>query len=103
MPEYPIPDMADVTLEGILKAIADPTRLAIVRDLVAAGGTTAKSELVDRFETGKATVAHHFRILREAGVTAYLVHGRTHEMILRRAELDAKFPGLIEAVSRPQE
>ena len=99
MPEYPIPDMADVQLEGVLKALADPTRLAIVR-MLADGRPRPKGEVWDAFETTKATCAHHFKTLREAGLVAYEVHGRTHDMMLRRAELDARFPGLIDAVTR---
>jgi DNA-binding transcriptional ArsR family regulator len=99
MPDYPIPDMAEVTLEGVLKAIADPTRLELVRRL-ADGDPQPKGDLMVDTAVGKATMAHHFKTLREAGLTSYIIHGRTHEMRLRRDELDAKFPGLIDAVTR---
>ena len=100
MPEYPIPDIADVTLEAVLKAIADPIRLEIVRRL-ADGRPQPKADLWDGIDVGKATMAHHFKTLREAGLTSYIIHGRTHEMVLRRPELDARFPGLLDAVTLP--
>jgi DNA-binding transcriptional ArsR family regulator len=46
----------------------------------------------------KSTMAHHFKTLREAGVTRTIVSGRTHEIQLRREELDDRFPGLVEAL-----
>ena len=36
--------------------------------------------------------------LREAGVTLTIVDGRTHAIQLRRAELDKRFPGLVDAL-----
>jgi hypothetical protein len=43
-------------------------------------------------------LSHHFKAMREAGLTRTLVDGRTHAIQLRRTELDARFPGLIEAL-----
>jgi DNA-binding transcriptional ArsR family regulator len=47
----------------------------------------------------KSTLSHHFKILREAGLTRTLVEGRMHYIQLRRVELDEKFPGLVEALT----
>ena len=44
-------------------------------------------------------MTHHFRTLREAGLTRTVVAGRTHTVELRRDELDARFPGLIDALT----
>ncbi|MFM0050756.1 ArsR/SmtB family transcription factor [Caballeronia grimmiae] len=46
----------------------------------------------------KSSVSHHFRILREPGLVRTRVAGTVHQDSLRRAELDARFPGLMEAV-----
>ena len=96
-PEFPIPDMADVTLVGVMRALSDPTRLRIVQQL-ADGEEHAKSGEVWGFDVHKSTMAHHFKILREAGITRTVVTGRTHSIQLRRSELDTKFPGLIDAL-----
>ncbi|MGP3534426.1 ArsR/SmtB family transcription factor [Microbacterium sp. RD1] len=98
MPEYPVPEIADVALEGVLKALGDPTRLAIVR-MLADGQARPKAEVWDAFATSKATCAHHFKTLREAGLVTYEVHGRTHDIRLRKIELDERFPGLLGAVT----
>jgi DNA-binding transcriptional ArsR family regulator len=98
MPDYPAPDMKDVELVDVMKALADPVRLHIVR--VLADGEP-RSKTLDNWgvDVTKSTMAHHFRALREAGLTLTLIDGRRHEIQLRRAELDAKFPGLIAAVT----
>jgi DNA-binding transcriptional ArsR family regulator len=48
----------------------------------------------------KSTLSNHWRILREAGLTATVVDGRTHRMRLRAADLDDRFPGLPDALLR---
>ncbi|WP_307835981.1 ArsR/SmtB family transcription factor [Phycicoccus sonneratiae] len=95
--EYPVPDLADVTMEAVLKALGDPTRLAIVR-MLADGRPRPKADVWQQFSTTKATCAHHFKTLRGAGLVTYDVHGRTHDIRVRRAELDERFPGLVAAV-----
>ena len=55
-----------------------------------------------RFDLGlsKATLSHHFRVLREAGVTRARVDGLQNFISLRRDDLDARFPGLLDAILR---
>jgi DNA-binding transcriptional ArsR family regulator len=90
--------MADVELVDVLRAVADPTRLYIVGEL-RSGEPRAKSMEGWKLDITKSTMSHHFKILREAGVTRTIVEGRNHAIQLRRDELDAKFPGLIEALT----
>ena len=97
MNEYPSPDIDDVDLMGVLKALADPTRLEIVRAL-SDGEPHPKADLNVDFDCTKATMAHHFKTLRESGVTRTTVTGRNHDLQLRRVELEQKFPGLIRSV-----
>ena len=79
----------------MLHALSDPARLEITRRL-AAGEEWA----CGRFDLGlsKATLSHHFRVLREAGIVKTRVEGRKRLQSLRREDLDACFPGLLEAV-----
>jgi DNA-binding transcriptional ArsR family regulator len=51
----------------LLTALADPTRLAIVRQLAAEVETCA-CDFTDCCDVGQPTVSHHLRVLREAGV-----------------------------------
>lgn len=99
MNDFPSPDMTDVELVDLLRALADPTRLEIVKRL-ADGEPHPKGRPGWDFDCTKATMAHHWKTLRESGLTRTIVHGRTHDIQLRRVELDEKFPGLIDSVTR---
>lgn len=95
--DYPVPDMAGVQLVDVLRAVADPVRLQIIR-VLADGEPHPKSADGWGFELHKSTLSHHFKALREAGLTRTLIDGRTHAIQLRRRELDARFPGLVDAL-----
>jgi ArsR family transcriptional regulator len=51
----------------LLAALADPTRLAIVRQL-AEDVETCACDFTSCCDVGQPTVSHHLRVLREAGV-----------------------------------
>jgi DNA-binding transcriptional ArsR family regulator len=89
------PPRAELELSDVLHALSDPARLEIARRL-AAGDEWA----CGRFDIGlsKATLSHHFRVMREAGVVKTRVEGRKRLQSLRRDDLDACFPGLLAAV-----
>jgi DNA-binding transcriptional ArsR family regulator len=95
--EQPEPWQFD--LPTILAALADPYRLACVRSLAEAGEASC-NDLFDRVEIAcsKSTGSHHLRVLREAGVISTRVSGVHRYSSLRRADLDATFPGLLDAV-----
>jgi ArsR family transcriptional regulator len=50
------------------KALADPTRLEILRLLAAQPGPTCACDLVEHFDLAQPTVSHHLKVLREAGL-----------------------------------
>ena len=54
-------------LAAQFKALADPTRVAIVNQLSAADEVCVCT-LVDAFNLSQPTISHHLRILREAGL-----------------------------------
>ncbi|WP_429600702.1 ArsR/SmtB family transcription factor [Variovorax sp. PvP013] len=89
------PAAAELILERVLYALSDPVRLEIVRHL--AGVPEASCGDLDGGRP-KSTVSHHFRVLREAGLIQTACAGTTHMNRLRRAELDARFPGLMDAI-----
>lgn len=53
----------------ILQAIAEPTRLAIVRQLASDGAVSA-CDFADCGDVSQPTVSHHLKVLREAGVVS---------------------------------
>jgi DNA-binding transcriptional ArsR family regulator len=93
------PDSGDLDLPIVLAALADPYRLACVRSL-AQRGEMSCGALFDHIgiESTKSTGSHHLRVLREAGVICTRVSGVHRYSALRRADLDARFPGLLDAV-----
>jgi DNA-binding transcriptional ArsR family regulator len=93
------PDLSEVSLESALQALADDTRLAIVRELASAPAPCACGSF--GLEVSKATRSHHFKTLREAGITNTEILGTKRLVSLRREEFDARFPGLLDAVLQP--
>jgi DNA-binding transcriptional ArsR family regulator len=57
----------DVDDVQILQAIAEPTRLSIVRQL-AADGEVCACDFTDCCDVSQPTVSHHLKVLRESGV-----------------------------------
>jgi ArsR family transcriptional regulator, arsenate/arsenite/antimonite-responsive transcriptional repressor len=54
-------------LAARFKALADPTRVALVNRLAAADEVCV-CDLTDAFELSQPTISHHLRVLREAGL-----------------------------------
>ncbi len=54
-------------LAARFKALADPTRVAIVNRLAAAEEVCV-CDLTETFELSQPTISHHLKILREAGL-----------------------------------
>ena len=50
------------------KALADATRLEILRLVRAQAGPTCVCDIVDHFDLSQPTISHHLKILREAGL-----------------------------------
>jgi ArsR family transcriptional regulator, arsenate/arsenite/antimonite-responsive transcriptional repressor len=63
----PLPTEAREDLAARFKALADPTRVAIVNRLAAADEVCV-CDLNSAFELSQPTISHHLRILREAGL-----------------------------------
>jgi DNA-binding transcriptional ArsR family regulator len=49
----------------------------------------------------KATKSHQLKVLREAGIVRNVPKGRGRLLSLRRSEMDAAYPGLLESVLGP--
>lgn len=84
----------------VLQALSDRVRLEIVRQLADAPepGELSCGQL--EIPVTKATCSHHLKTLASAGITAEREEGTRKYLRLRRAELDRRFPGLIESVLR---
>lgn len=89
------PAAESLELTGVLHALSDPVRLEIVRAL--ATGCELRCGAFEVPVT-KSTRTHHFRVLRESGVIEQLASGTAVVNRLRRADLDRRFPGLLDSV-----
>jgi DNA-binding transcriptional ArsR family regulator len=85
-------------LATVLHALSDPMRLHIVRALARAGDEAERPCGTFGLPITKSTCSHHFKVLREAGVIRQRHAGTLKLTSLRREDLDARFPGLLEAV-----
>jgi DNA-binding transcriptional ArsR family regulator len=92
---YWYPEREDITIYGILAALSDPTRLAIVR-AIAAREECCPFDFLD--VTSKQNLTHHFKVLRESGLVQARYEGRQKFVSLRRALIDDMFPGLLDGL-----
>ncbi|MGH3238921.1 MAG: ArsR/SmtB family transcription factor [Spirillospora sp.] len=90
---HPEPD--DIGLIGVMTALSDPIRVGLVR-VLADGRERGWGEL--RVPVAKSTLSHHLRVLRDAGVTRTRQEGTRCFVELCRDDLEARFPGLLDAV-----
>ncbi|USN99350.1 MAG: helix-turn-helix transcriptional regulator [Phycisphaeraceae bacterium] len=90
------PDIRTIPLSAVLAALSDPTRLEIVRSLAKKACTCGSLDI----EASKSALSHHVKVLRQAGVIHQKAEGTSRVTTLRREELDARFPGLLDSVLR---
>jgi DNA-binding transcriptional ArsR family regulator len=89
------PRADEVSLPDVLHALSDPVRLQIVRTL---SEREEQSCSAVEASVSKSTLSHHFKVLREAGVTHTRVNGTHRYVSLRRDDLEDRFPGLMRSV-----
>lgn len=93
----PHPDADQISLPNVLATLGDQTRLAII-------GTLARNEemgmLCGQFTdlASKTAISYHVAKLREAGIVNVTPEGTRRRVSLRRAELDARFPGFLDSI-----
>jgi DNA-binding transcriptional ArsR family regulator len=94
------PDLAGIDVVTVLQALSDPIRLEIVRQVAGcdAGGELTCGEL--ELPVAKSTGSHHLKVLSSAGVLAEREEGTRKYLRLRRADLERRFPGLLDSVLR---
>lgn len=71
-------------LAAVLRALADPTRLAILAHLE--GGEHTVTQLREHLGLAQSTVSQHLAILRGAGLISTHAHGRARVSVLEHAD-----------------
>jgi DNA-binding transcriptional ArsR family regulator len=95
--ELPQPAREEIRIEQVLAALGDPVRLLYVRELAKAPAPGVACGMIPLPIT-KSTRTHHLRILREAGVISMRVEGTRRIACLRRDDLNALYPGLLDGI-----
>ncbi len=91
------PDRNDIELAAVLDALSDPTRLSIVTQIADSEEPEARcSSFLDL--ASKTNLAYHFAKLRTSGVVNVRQDGTARLLSLRRADLDSRFPGLLDSI-----
>jgi DNA-binding transcriptional ArsR family regulator len=94
------PAAEDITVEGILHALADPVRMHIFAEISAAGGPLTCSPFLEGGPRPipKSTLSQHFRVLREAGLVRSERKGVEMHNVARLEDLHPRFTPLLQAI-----
>jgi DNA-binding transcriptional ArsR family regulator len=90
------PTRAQITLTGVLAALSDPVRLAIVSRLAKTPGEHNWNDFAD-LGVAPSTLSHHMKTLRHAGVINHRKVGTRCHVALR-PDLDHALPGLLPPI-----
>lgn len=88
--------MESTELANLFKTLSDPTRVQIVRLLLA--GEVSCVAFDEALPVSKSTVSYHLRALRSAGLIAARKDGKFHHYNLDREQLEQCLPGLLEVL-----
>jgi len=97
--KIPHPATESLDLATIMRTLGDPVRLEIVR-LLADDRPRVCGELSTALDIPASTGSYHLKLLREAGVTRTRAQGTVRLISLRREDLEARFPGLVDVLTR---
>lgn len=87
-----------LSLPNILYALGDPLRLRIVRELATVDEAVSCGDISVIKEMAKSTGSYQFKVLREAGLIHMRPQGRRMLVSLRKEDLEARFPGLLDSI-----
>jgi DNA-binding transcriptional ArsR family regulator len=90
-----VPSRDQIDLAEVLSSLGSPVRLAILHRL-SDGEERRCGSLVHG--VSKSTLTHHWKVLLAAGVIDRRPAGRENLLSLRRDDLEARFPGLLDSV-----
>lgn len=90
------PGSEEMELGTVFSALADRHRRQVILALLAEPDGTERHCSSFGLPVSKATLTYHFRVLRQAGLVRQVNRGNSNMAQLRRAELEDRFPGLLE-------
>lgn len=96
MPDSDEPALEDMDLGAVFSALADQHRRRVVLTLLAAPEGAERHCSSFALPVSKATLTHHFRVLRRAGLIHQVNRGNSNMAQLRCSDLEQRFPALID-------
>lgn len=91
----PQPTRDEIDLSVVFSTLSDPLRRTVIAILATLPDCTERNCASFGFPVAKASLTHHFKILREAGLISQIDYGNRRASSLRRDDIDARFPGLL--------
>jgi DNA-binding transcriptional ArsR family regulator len=88
----PIPSLAK-----LFDVLGDESRLAVVQ-LLLDGQLRTAGQIAESVSLPASTCSYHLSKLLSVGITVCRVEGTHRFPVLRRAELDDRFPGLLDLI-----
>ena len=94
------PALEDISVEGILHALSDPTRVEIFAKIADSNRSANCSSFLTVGEKAvpKSTLSQHFKVLRDAGLVHSERVGVEMQSKSRGPEIETRFPGLLSAI-----
>ena len=90
-------NLKKMPLSSIFDALSDPVRLEVIVSLLHQDEITCGE---CKQTVSKSTMSHHFKVLREAGLIQKREKGTAHFLSVRRADIEARLPGLLALLSK---
>jgi DNA-binding transcriptional ArsR family regulator len=84
-----------MSLTTVLYALSDQIRLEIVKRLARQGEQSCSTI---ELPIPSSTLSHHYKVLREAGVTHTRLEGTQRFISIRYDEMSTRFPGLLDVI-----
>lgn len=97
------PRSEEISLQGILHALADPERLALFRRICSSEAAPVSCVRCAPLDMPKSSLSRHVQILREAGLVRSERRGSEVVNLSRADEVGARFPSLLDSILAAQD
>lgn len=87
-----------ISLDKILKALGDPIRLNVMRQLLQKKNHEMTCGAFE-YKVQKATFSHHIKILREARILCERIEG-VNKYLSINPDLETKYPDIIKTIRK---